>query len=35
MGRGLEKIIEAVPMIEKGTVVFIGDGRLKPQLSRW
>lgn len=34
MGRGLEKIIEAVPMIERGTVVFIGDGRLKPQLIK-
>ena len=32
MGRGLEKIIEAVPMIEKGTVVFIGDGKIKPKL---
>ncbi|MFJ8247048.1 glycosyltransferase [Peribacillus asahii] len=31
-GRGLEKIVEAVPMMERGTVVFIGDGRLKPEL---
>jgi glycosyltransferase involved in cell wall biosynthesis len=34
MGRGLEKIIEAVPMIERGTVVFIGDGRIKPELEK-
>lgn len=31
-GRGLEKIIEAVPMINKGIVVFIGDGKSKPTL---
>ncbi|MES9683454.1 glycosyltransferase [Gottfriedia acidiceleris] len=31
-GRGLEQIIEAVPLINKGTVVFIGDGKSKPKL---
>lgn len=31
-GRGLDKIVEAVPFIERGTVVFIGDGKIKPQL---
>lgn len=31
-GRGLEKLIEAVPMFDKGTLVFIGDGKLKSQL---
>lgn len=33
-GRGLEKIVEAVPMMERGTVVFIGDGKIKPQLLK-
>ncbi|MFD0051702.1 glycosyltransferase [Actinomycetes bacterium NPDC127524] len=32
-GRGLEKIIEAVPFMKRGTVVFIGDGRIKPLLE--
>ncbi|WP_409304846.1 glycosyltransferase [Peribacillus sp. SCS-155] len=34
IGRGLEKIVDAVPLIERGTVVFIGDGRLKRDLER-
>ena len=33
MGRGLEKIVEAVPLFKKGVVVFIGDGRIKPELE--
>ncbi len=32
MGRGLEKLVEAVPMMEKGTLVFIGDGKIKTSL---
>ncbi|WP_260480071.1 glycosyltransferase family 4 protein [Listeria booriae] len=31
-GRGLDKLLEAVPHIKKGTVVFIGDGKWKPFL---
>ena len=31
-GRGLDKLIEAVPMIKEGTVVLIGDGRIKKDL---
>lgn len=33
-GRGLEKIVESIPMIKRGTVVFIGDGRIKPQIKQ-
>ncbi|WP_232818611.1 glycosyltransferase [Exiguobacterium flavidum] len=33
-GRGLEKLIEAMPFIEKGTLVFIGDGKIKQKLIR-
>lgn len=33
-GRGLDKIVQAVPMIDRGTVVFIGDGKIKPQLLK-
>lgn len=32
-GRGLDKLIDAVPSIRRGTVVFIGDGKLKPYLE--
>lgn len=32
-GRGLDKIVKSIPMIKKGTVVFIGDGRIKPQIK--
>ncbi|MGG0655740.1 glycosyltransferase [Rummeliibacillus pycnus] len=31
-GRGLEKLIKAVPKFNEGTLVFIGDGRIKPEL---
>lgn len=31
-GRGLERLIEAMPYIDRGTLVFIGDGKLKPKL---
>lgn len=34
VGRGLEKIVKAVPMIEEGTVVFIGDGKKKEELMQ-
>ncbi|WP_246070574.1 glycosyltransferase [Paenibacillus kobensis] len=34
MGRGLDKLVEAVPMFERGIVVFIGDGRIKPELQQ-
>lgn len=33
-GRGLDKLIKAVPMIEEGTLVLIGDGRIKPDLEK-
>lgn len=32
VGRGLDKIVKAVPMIKEGTVVFIGDGKKKEEL---
>lgn len=34
MGRGLEKIIDAVPLFHRGRMVFIGDGRIKPDLMK-
>lgn len=33
-GRGLEQLIQAVPLIKKGVVVFIGDGKIKDKLIR-
>ncbi|MGY3312338.1 glycosyltransferase involved in cell wall biosynthesis [Peribacillus simplex] len=33
-GRGLEKVVEAVPMMEAGTLVFIGGGKIKPELIK-
>lgn len=32
-GRGLENLIEAFPLFKEGTLVFIGDGRIKPKLQ--
>ncbi len=34
VGRGLEKLVQAVPMFKKGALVFIGDGRIKPELQK-
>ncbi|PGZ07264.1 glycosyl transferase [Bacillus cereus] len=34
VGRGLEKLVQAVPMFKKGTLVFIGDGRIKSDLQK-
>lgn len=34
VGRGLDKIVKAVPMINEGTVVFIGDGKKKVELMQ-
>lgn len=34
VGRGLDKIVKAVPMIKEGTVLFIGDGKKKPELVK-
>ncbi len=31
-GRGLEQLLEATPSFRRGTVVLLGDGRLKPHL---
>ncbi|MFD2627844.1 glycosyltransferase [Oceanobacillus kapialis] len=31
-GRGLDKLIKAVPLFKEGTLVLIGDGKIKPQL---
>lgn len=33
-GRGLDKLIDAVPLITEGCVVLIGDGKIKPILER-
>ncbi|WP_223805864.1 glycosyltransferase [Ornithinibacillus gellani] len=33
-GRGLDKLIEAYPHFQEGTLVFIGDGRIKPELEQ-
>lgn len=33
-GRGLDKIVKSIPMIKRGTVVFIGDGRIKPEIKQ-
>lgn len=33
-GRGLEKLIKAVPMINEGTLVLIGDGKIKAELEQ-
>jgi glycosyltransferase involved in cell wall biosynthesis len=33
-GRGLEKLVQAVPYFKEGTLVFIGDGKIKPQLEK-
>ena len=32
-GRGLEKLVEAIPDFKDGITVFIGDGRIKPMLQ--
>jgi len=34
MGRGLEELVKAAPLFDEGTLVFIGDGRIKPQLEQ-
>lgn len=33
-GRGLDVLVKAIPHIKKGVVVFIGDGKFKPELLR-
>ncbi|MBC1937092.1 glycosyltransferase family 4 protein [Listeria grandensis] len=33
-GRGLDRLIEAAPHITTGTIVLIGDGRIKPELEK-
>lgn len=33
-GRGLDKLILAAPMFKEGTLVLIGDGRIKPDLIK-
>jgi glycosyltransferase involved in cell wall biosynthesis len=33
-GRGLDKLIEAVPMFKRGILVLLGDGRIKSDLLR-
>ncbi|PYZ92593.1 glycosyl transferase [Salipaludibacillus keqinensis] len=32
-GRGLDKLVQAMPFIKEGTLVFIGDGRIKTDLQ--
>ncbi|HFJ9420082.1 glycosyltransferase [Bacillus cereus group sp. BfR-BA-01446] len=34
VGRGLDKLVQAVPLFKRGVVVFIGDGRIKPELQQ-
>ncbi len=34
IGRGLDKLVEAVPLMKRGILVFIGDGRIKPELEQ-
>ncbi|WP_231735375.1 glycosyltransferase [Gracilibacillus massiliensis] len=34
MGRGLENIVEAFPQFKEGTLVFIGDGKIKDKLQK-
>ncbi len=33
-GRGLDVLVQAIPHIKKGIVVFIGDGKFKPELLK-
>ena len=33
-GRGLDVLVSAIPRIKKGIVVFIGDGKFKPELLK-
>ncbi|MCA1021044.1 glycosyltransferase [Halobacillus litoralis] len=33
-GRGLDKLIKAAPLFKEGILVFIGDGKIKPELER-
>ncbi|MBR5272078.1 MAG: glycosyltransferase [Clostridia bacterium] len=33
-GRGLDVLVQAIPHIKRGVVVFIGDGRFKPELLK-
>lgn len=33
-GRGLDKLIDAVPYFQEGTLVLIGDGKIKPDLIK-
>lgn len=33
VGRGLDKIVDAVPMFKRGITVFIGDGKIKEELK--
>ncbi|MGN1401791.1 MAG: glycosyltransferase [Bacillus sp. (in: firmicutes)] len=33
-GRGLDKLIQAVPSFREGTLVLIGDGKIKPELEQ-
>ncbi|CAM3509214.1 Glycosyl transferase group 1 [Bacillus inaquosorum] len=34
VGRGLDKLIKAMPYINEGTLLFIGDGRIKKDLEK-
>ncbi len=33
-GRGLENLVQAAPLFNEGTLVFVGDGKIKPQLEK-
>lgn len=33
-GRGLERLIEAMPYVRRGTLLFIGDGKIKARLQQ-
>lgn len=32
IGRGLDKLVQAAPLFKEGTLVLIGDGKIKPEL---
>ncbi|MBU8731719.1 glycosyltransferase [Cytobacillus oceanisediminis] len=34
IGRGLDKLIQAAPYFHEGTLVLVGDGKIKPQLVK-
>ncbi|OAS88208.1 MULTISPECIES: glycosyltransferase [Metabacillus] len=33
-GRGLDKLVQAAPLFKEGTLVLVGDGKIKPKLEK-